>query len=116
MLNDAQNEIELSAGVEDTDGIKERTSFRFERRVTAFSCHAGSGNGFLATIGSVVPFYRPVRHSIGHYKQLYRHRADTETTNLAVVARGRDIAEALLATAICLVEVIPAVVIYSLQA
>ncbi|MSE19150.1 biopolymer transporter ExbB, partial [Pantoea agglomerans] len=56
LLNDAQNELELSAGVEDTNGIKDRTSFRLERRVAAFSRHAGRGNGFLATIGSVAPF------------------------------------------------------------
>ncbi len=33
LLNDAQNELTLSAGVEDTNGIKDRTSFRLERRV-----------------------------------------------------------------------------------
>ena len=37
LLNDAQNELELSAGVEDTNGIKDRTSFRLERRVAALS-------------------------------------------------------------------------------
>nr|MBA2816316.1 Biopolymer transport protein ExbB [Candidatus Pantoea persica] len=81
LLNHTQNELALSAGVEYTDGIKERTSFRLERRVAAFSRHAGRGNGFLTTIGSVAPF-------IGI--------AQTQTTNLAVVAPG--IAEALLAT------------------
>ncbi|VDR24632.1 Biopolymer transport protein exbB [Raoultella terrigena] len=33
LLNEAQNELELSAGVEDNEGIKERTGFRLERRV-----------------------------------------------------------------------------------
>ena len=56
LLADTRNELELSAGSEDLDGIKERTSFRLERRVAGFSRHAGRGNGFLATIGSVAPF------------------------------------------------------------
>ena len=73
LLNEAQNELELSEGSDDNEGIKERTSFRLERRV-----------------------------------------AQSQTTNLAVVAPG--IAEALLATAIGLVAAIPAVVIYNVFA
>jgi len=33
LINEAQNELELSAGSEDNEGIKERTGFRMERRV-----------------------------------------------------------------------------------
>ncbi|HBD81094.1 MAG TPA: biopolymer transporter ExbB, partial [Leclercia adecarboxylata] len=33
LINEAQNELELSAGSEDNEGIKERTGFRLERRV-----------------------------------------------------------------------------------
>ena len=33
LINEAQNELELSAGAEDNEGIKERTGFRLERRV-----------------------------------------------------------------------------------
>ena len=35
LVNEAQNELELSAGSEDNEGIKERTGFRLERRVAA---------------------------------------------------------------------------------
>ncbi|MCZ0221787.1 biopolymer transporter ExbB, partial [Escherichia coli] len=35
LLNEAQNELELSASSDDNDGIKERTSFRLERSVAA---------------------------------------------------------------------------------
>lgn len=33
LVNEAQNELKLSAGSEDNEGIKERTGFRLERRV-----------------------------------------------------------------------------------
>ena len=84
LLNEAQNELELSEGSDDNEGIKERTSFRLERRVAAVG------------------------------RQMGRGIAQTQTTNLAVVAPG--IAEALLATAIGLVAAIPAVVIYNVFA
>ena len=110
LLNDAQNELELSAGVEDTNGIKDRTSFRLERRVAAFSRHAGRGNGFLATIGSVAPFIG-LFGTVWGIMNSFIGIAKTQTTNLAVVAPG--IAEALLATAIGLVAAIPAVIAYN---
>ncbi|MGP2445196.1 tol-pal system-associated acyl-CoA thioesterase [Pantoea ananatis] len=113
LLNDAQNELELSAGVEDTAGIKERTAFRLERRVAAFCRHAGRGNGFLATIGSVAPFVG-LFGTVWGIMNSFIGIAKTQTTNLAVVAPG--IAEALLATAIGLVAAIPAVVIYNVFA
>lgn len=46
LLNDAQNELELSAESSDNNGIKERTGFRLERRVAAYSRNMGRGNGF----------------------------------------------------------------------
>ncbi|MGD9425920.1 tol-pal system-associated acyl-CoA thioesterase [Pantoea sp. NSTU24] len=113
LLNDAQNELALSAGVEDTNGIKDRTSFRLERRVAAFSRHAGRGNGFLATIGSVAPFVG-LFGTVWGIMNSFIGIAKTQTTNLAVVAPG--IAEALLATAVGLVAAIPAVVIYNVFA
>ncbi len=39
LINEAQNELELSAGAEDNEGIKERTGFRLERRVAAVGRH-----------------------------------------------------------------------------
>ena len=95
LINEAQNELELSAGAEDNEGIKERTGFRLERRVAAVGRHMGRGNGW-GIMNSFIGI------------------AQTQTTNLAVVAPG--IAEALLATAIGLFAAIPAVVIYNIFA
>ncbi len=113
LLADAREELALSAGTEDLAGIKERTSFRLERRVGAFSRHAGRGNGFLATIGSVAPFIG-LFGTVWGIMNSFIGIAKTQTTNLAVVAPG--IAEALLATAVGLVAAIPAVVIYNVFA
>ena len=96
LLQEAQNELALSAGSEDNEGIKERTGFRLERRVAAISRHAGRGNGFLATIGSVAPFIG-LFGTVWGIMNSFIGIAKTQTTNLAVVAPG--IAEALLAPA-----------------
>lgn len=112
-LKEAENEIALSQGSDDNDGIKERTAFRLERRVGFFSRHAGRGNGFLATIGAIAPFVG-LFGTVWGIMNSFIGIAQTQTTNLAVVAPG--IAEALLATAIGLVAAIPAVVIYNVFA
>ncbi|WP_075183225.1 tol-pal system-associated acyl-CoA thioesterase [Pantoea sp. 1.19] len=113
LVAEALDERTLSAGADDPDGIKERTGFRLERRVAAMARAAGSGNGFLATIGSVAPFIG-LFGTVWGIMNSFIGIAKTQTTNLAVVAPG--IAEALLATAIGLVAAIPAVVIYNLFA
>ncbi|ROP58242.1 outer membrane transport energization protein ExbB [Enterobacter sp. BIGb0383] len=113
LLNEAQNELELSEGVEDNEGIKERTGFRLERRVAAVGRHMGRGNGYLATIGAISPFVG-LFGTVWGIMNAFIGIAQTQTTNLAVVAPG--IAEALLATAIGLVAAIPAVVIYNIFA
>lgn len=113
LIKEAENELELSAGSDDNNGIKERTGFRLERRVAAFSRHAGRGNGFLATIGAIAPFVG-LFGTVWGIMNSFIGIAQTQTTNLAVVAPG--IAEALLATAIGLVAAIPAVVIYNVFA
>lgn len=113
LLQEAQNELELSAGSDDNEGIKERTGFRLERRVAAITRHAGRGNGFLATIGSVAPFIG-LFGTVWGIMNSFIGIAQTQTTNLAVVAPG--IAEALLATAIGLIAAIPAVVTYNIFA
>ena len=113
LINEAQNELELSAGSEDNEGIKERTGFRLERRVAAVGRHMGRGNGFLATIGAISPFVG-LFGTVWGIMNSFIGIAQTQTTNLAVVAPG--IAEALLATAIGLVAAIPAVVIYNIFA
>ena len=113
LINEAQNELELSEGVEDNEGIKERTGFRLERRVAAVGRHMGRGNGYLATIGAIAPFVG-LFGTVWGIMNAFIGIAQTQTTNLAVVAPG--IAEALLATAIGLVAAIPAVVIYNIFA
>ncbi|MFZ3389924.1 tol-pal system-associated acyl-CoA thioesterase [Buttiauxella gaviniae] len=113
LINEAQNELELSAGSEDNEGIKERTGFRLERRVAAAGRHMGRGNGFLATIGAISPFVG-LFGTVWGIMNSFIGIAQSQTTNLAVVAPG--IAEALLATAIGLIAAIPAVVIYNVFA
>ncbi len=97
MLNEAQNELELSEGSDDNEGIKERTSFRPERRVAAVGRQMGRGNGYLATIGAISPFVG-LFGTVWGIMNSFIGIAQTQTTNPAVVAPG--IAEALLATAI----------------
>ena len=103
LLNDAQNELELSAESNDNNGIKERTGFRLERRVAAYSRNMGRGNGFLATIGAISPFVG-LFGTVWGIMNSFIGIAHSQTTNLAVVAPG--IAEALLATALGLVAAI----------
>ncbi|MCW2475465.1 tol-pal system-associated acyl-CoA thioesterase [Candidatus Symbiopectobacterium sp. NZEC151] len=113
LLADAQNELTLSARSDDNNGIKERTAFRLERRVAAAGRHMGRGNGYLATVGAVAPFVG-LFGTVWGIMNSFIGIAQTQTTNLAVVAPG--IAEALLATAVGLVAAIPAVVIYNVFA
>jgi len=113
MIRDAQNELELSAGSTDNNGIKERTGFRLERRVSAAGRYMGRVNGILATIGAISPFVG-LFGTVWGIMNSFIGIAQTQTTNLAVVAPG--IAEALLATAVGLVAAIPAVVIYNIFA
>ena len=113
LLNEAQNELELSQGSEDNEGIKERTGFRLERRVAAAGRHMGRGNGYLATIGAISPLVG-LFGTVSGIMSSFIGIAQSQPTTLAVVAPG--IAEALLATAIGLVAAIPAVVIYNVFA
>jgi biopolymer transport protein ExbB len=113
MIRDARNELELSAGSTDNNGIKERTGFRLERRVSAAGRYMGRGNGILATIGAISPFVG-LFGTVWGIMNSFIGIAQTQTTNLAVVAPG--IAEALLATAVGLIAAIPAVVIYNIFA
>ena len=65
---------------------------------------------FLATVGAVAPFVRPVRHGLGHYEQ-FSGDCDEPRYQSCVVAPG--IAEALFATGLGLLAAIPAVVAYN---
>ena len=112
----ASQEIELSrqSGLAVTGAHRETTLHRAEAAVGAVQASLGtrlsSGMQFLASVGSGGPF-------IGLFGTVYGIMtsfigiANTNTTNLAVVAPG--IAEALLATGIGLFTAIPAVIFYN---
>lgn len=112
----ATQEVELSrqAGLAVNGEHRETTLHRAEMAVGAVQANLGkrlsSGMQFLASVGSSGPF-------IGLFGTVYGIMnsfigiANTNTTNLAVVAPG--IAEALLATGIGLFAAIPAVIFYN---
>ncbi len=113
LVQDAQEEVKLSASSREKEGIKERVSFRLERLVAASGRQMSQGTGVLATIGSTAPFVG-LFGTVWGIMNSFIGIAKSQTTNLAVVAPG--IAEALLATALGLVAAIPAVVIYNVFA
>lgn len=111
LLQATAHELALSSHGPSTDaGIKERVAARLERVQVAAANRINRGTGALATIGSVSPFVG-LFGTVWGIMNSFIGIAQTQTTNLAVVAPG--IAEALLATGIGLVAAIPAVVIYN---
>ena len=112
----ATDEIELSrqAGLSVTGDHLDTATFRAQAAVNAVQAglakRLSGGQGFMASVGSTAPF-------IGLFGTVYGIMnsfigiANTNTTNLAVVAPG--IAEALLATGIGLFAAIPAVVFFN---
>ncbi len=113
LIEDAREELQLSANSKDKENIKERVSFRLERLVAASGRGMSQGTGVLATIGSTAPFVG-LFGTVWGIMNSFIGIAKSQTTNLAVVAPG--IAEALLATALGLVAAIPAVIIYNVFA
>ncbi|MCS5960073.1 tonB-system energizer ExbB [Klebsiella pneumoniae subsp. pneumoniae] len=114
LINEAQNELELSAGAEDNEGIKERTGFALS---AALRRSVAIWGAVTATWRPSAPFPRLwacLSGTVWGIMNSFIGIAQTQTTNLAVVAPG--IAEALLATAIGLFAAIPAVVIYNIFA
>ena len=106
----AVDELRLSDGSVDKDGLKERIASRLERIEAAFSRRISRGTGVLATIGATAPFVG-LFGTVWGIMNSFIGISKSHTTNLAVVAPG--IAEALLATALGLAAAIPAVVIYN---
>ena len=112
----ATDEIELSrqAGLSVTGDHADSALMRTQQAVAAVQAglakRLSGGQQFLASTGSTAPF-------IGLFGTVYGIMnsfigiANTNTTNLAVVAPG--IAEALLATGIGLFAAIPAVIFYN---
>jgi biopolymer transport protein ExbB len=94
----------------DPGGIKERVASRLGRIEVAAGRRISRNLGILASVGSVGPFVG-LFGTVWGIMNAFVGIAETQTTNLAVVAPG--IAEALLATACGLVAAIPAVVIYN---
>jgi biopolymer transport protein ExbB len=107
----AVDELRLSDGSMDKDGLKERIASRLERVEAVFSRRISRGTGVLATIGATAPFVG-LFGTVWGIMNSFIGISKSHTTNLAVVAPG--IAEALLATALGLAAAIPAVVIYNL--
>ncbi len=91
-------------------GVKERTRSILDRVESQAGSRMRRGTGILGTIGSTAPFVG-LFGTVWGIMNAFIGIAESQTTNLAVVAPG--IAEALLATAIGLVAAIPAVVIYN---
>jgi biopolymer transport protein ExbB len=116
LIKAAEEEVRMSlAALDDAggDGLKERVSSRLSRLVGAAGQRLSRGTGILATIGSTAPFVG-LFGTVWGIMNSFIGIAETQTTNLAVVAPG--IAEALLATAIGLVAAIPAVIVYNMFA
>lgn len=113
MVRDTIRERDTSAEVEATDpaGIRDRTSSLLSRIEAGAARRMSSGTGVLANIGSTAPFVG-LFGTVWGIMNSFVSIAESQTTNLAVVAPG--IAEALLATAIGLVAAIPAVIFYNL--
>ncbi|MBC2775504.1 tonB-system energizer ExbB [Rhizobium sp. AQ_MP] len=116
MVRSAQHEVSLSDAAIDQvggDGVKERVASALSRIEARAGRQMSSGTGVLASIGSTAPFVG-LFGTVWGIMNSFIGIAETQTTNLAVVAPG--IAEALLATAIGLVAAIPAVIIYNVFA
>jgi biopolymer transport protein ExbB len=112
----ASEEVELSrqAGLQVNGANRDSTLNRAQAAVTAVQASLGKrlagGQQFLATIGSSGPFIGLFGTVFGIMNS-FIGIANTQTTNLSVVAPG--IAEALLATGVGLFAAIPAVVFYN---
>ncbi len=110
MLAAARSELQLSAGLGDGAGIKERVASRLDRIELEAARVQRRGIGVLASTGAVAPFVG-LFGTVWGIMNSFIGIAHSNTTNLAVVAPG--IAEALLATALGLVAAIPAVLVYN---
>ncbi|MEE3072079.1 MAG: tonB-system energizer ExbB, partial [Pseudomonadota bacterium] len=112
MADAARREKNLSDDVAASSaaGIKERASSVLMRIEAGSARRMSSGTSVLANIGSTAPFVG-LFGTVWGIMNSFISIAESQTTNLAVVAPG--IAEALLATAIGLVAAIPAVIFYN---
>ncbi len=115
-MNELHSSVEGSGAVGSEalrEHIEERVATAMELIETRESEKLGSGMGFLATTGSISPFVG-LFGTVWGIMNSFIGIANTQTTNLAVVAPG--IAEALMATAIGLFAAVPAVIFYNVFA
>ena len=116
MAGAAAQEVELSrqAGLQVSGEHRESTIARAQQAVGAVQSGLGKrmsgGMQFLASVGSAGPFIG-LFGTVWGIMRSFIGIANTNTTNLAVVAPG--IAEALLATGIGLFAAIPAVIFFN---
>lgn len=113
LVHEAAEEVTRSSRLLDhagDQGVKERVTSRLSRVEASAQRRMTLGTGVLATIGSTSPFVG-LFGTVWGIMNSFIGIAESQTTNLAVVAPG--IAEALLATGIGLVAAIPAVIIYN---
>ncbi len=114
MLEAAASEMSATGNVgtgDKREHLTSRISAVMSIAQTSNSAMLGSGMGTLATTGSISPFVG-LFGTVWGIMNSFIGIAETNTTNLAVVAPG--IAEALFATAIGLFAAIPAVIFYNI--
>jgi biopolymer transport protein TolQ len=106
--------LSVSSGLAATGDLRDRMRARIQDAMEISRTHAtyelGRYMSLLATIGSTAPFVG-LFGTVWGIMTSFIGIAQTQTTNLAVVAPG--IAEALLATAVGLFAAIPAVMLYN---
>jgi biopolymer transport protein TolQ len=106
--------LSVDSGLAATGDLRDRMRARIHDAMEISRTHAthelGRSMSLLATIGSTAPFVG-LFGTVWGIMTSFIGIAQTQTTNLAVVAPG--IAEALLATAIGLAAAIPAVMLYN---
>jgi biopolymer transport protein TolQ len=106
--------LSVDSGLAATGDLRDRMRARIHDAMEISRTHAthelGRSMSLLATVGSTAPFVG-LFGTVWGIMTSFIGIAQTQTTNLAVVAPG--IAEALLATAIGLAAAIPAVMLYN---
>lgn len=110
LLNAVQEELAMSPQPIDKTGVQERSLSKLARIEAAAVRDMAVGTNALASIGSTSPFIG-LFGTVWGIMTAFIGIAETQTTNLAVIAPG--LAEALLATALGLVAAIPAVLAYN---
>jgi biopolymer transport protein ExbB len=115
--NNALAKMAIAAGDEIGSGSKSNLAGRVSQRMAIVQAEVGeelsTGMGIFATVGSIAAFVG-LFGTVWGIMNSFIGIAQTQTTNLAVVAPG--IAEALFATGIGLFAAVPAVIFYNMFA